>query len=68
MKNNITHFTGLTRLDIEPDKILEGAKGKLECVLIIGNNGYYASSTADKAKINLMLDQFKFDLLSGKFG
>lgn len=33
---NVVDFTGTTRLDIPPDKVLESAKEKLEQVIIVG--------------------------------
>jgi hypothetical protein len=33
---NVVNFTGLTILDIPPDKVLESAKEKLEQVIIVG--------------------------------
>lgn len=52
--DNVVDFTGLTVLPIPPDQVLEGAKGKLSSVIIIGiekeedSEGnpyrYYASS------------------------
>ena len=52
--SNIVDFTGSTRLDIPPDKILEGAKGQLEQVIIVGvvketGELYLATSTAEVA-------------------
>jgi hypothetical protein len=66
--DNIIEFPGKTILDVEPDKVLDAAIGKLETVLVIGlseNSEYYfATSTSDKAKLLLMLETFKFKLLA----
>ena len=61
-----------TTLDLPPDRILEGAKGKLEAVILIGRTpeggSYFGSSTADKAQIVFMLESMKHDILAGEFG
>jgi len=47
------------------DEVLEGAKGRLESVLVIGidkegkKEGYYAGTTSDNEKILSMIDGFK---------
>lgn len=47
---DILDFTGVTRLDGDPDRALESAKGKLASVLIIGEtkdgDEFFYSSTA----------------------
>jgi len=64
---NIIDFDGVTKLDIDPDKILEGAKGNLDCVVTIGWDKddclYIASSTSKIADILFLLEKAKFDLL-----
>lgn len=61
-------FTGITKLDMPPDYILEAAKGKLEGVIIIGYDAdgeeYFASSYADGGTVNWLLDRCKGKLLS----
>ena len=53
MNDNVIPFGGITRLDIDPDRVLSSAVGKLECVVIagMGKDGkeYFASSMADGA-------------------
>lgn len=48
----ILMFSGITRLDLPPDRILEAAKGKLEGVLVLGydeaGDFYAASSYAER--------------------
>jgi hypothetical protein len=67
----IVQFPGYTRNDIDPDSVLEGAKGELNCVLVLGScpdgDDWVASSTSNKAELLLMVEQFKHDLLSGRF-
>lgn len=58
---------GVTRLNLPPDRILEGAKGKLESVLIMGqqDNGewYFASSVADGGTVLWMMEKLKLLLM-----
>lgn len=65
--SKVIPFTGITRLDMPPDVILEKAKAKLEGVIVIGftNDGdeYFASSYADGATVNWLLDRCKSRLL-----
>ena len=57
--SNVLQFNGETTNDIAPNKILEGAKDKLDEVVVCGigkdNKLYIASSTSDIAKVNLSL-------------
>lgn len=63
----IIPFTGITKLDMPPDHVLEKAKGKLEGVVILGfmTNGdeYFASSYADGGTVNWLIDRCKRKLL-----
>lgn len=71
MPNNIIEFPGFTRLDIDPDKVLEAEKGKLQSVLILGidHEGYttYSSSSANLGSLLLLVERFKLRMLSGDF-
>ena len=64
---NIVDFDGLTKMDIDPNKVLEGAKDNLDCVVTIGWDKddclYIASSTSRIAGILLLLERAKFDLM-----
>ena len=65
---NVVNFGGYTRLDIDPDSVLEGAKGKLSKVLVIGceeDDLYMATSTTSKPEILYLIEQLKFKLLNG---
>ena len=66
-KDNIIHFTGLTRLDLDPDIALKGAIGHLDLVVVSGvdKNGelYMASSVADIGQIILTLERHKMEML-----
>lgn len=63
---DVVQFNGVTRLDIDPDPVLESAVGKLEWVVIIGVDSdgyeYFASSKADGAEVNWALDRAKYKL------
>ena len=65
--SKVIPFTGITRLDMPPDIILEQAKGKLEGVIVIGftndDGEYFASSYADGGTVNWLLDRCKQRLL-----
>ncbi|MCK5446291.1 MAG: hypothetical protein KAI73_11760 [Rhodospirillaceae bacterium] len=52
MGSNVEEFPGVTRLNKDPDSILQGAIGKMETVIVIGytkegEDEYFASSCAD---------------------
>jgi hypothetical protein len=71
MKDNIIHFPVNRNLDIDPDDVLAGAMGELQQVVVIGrcHNGddWIASHTGDPARILFLIEQFKFNLLSGVY-
>jgi len=57
----------ITKLDIPVDKVLEGAKGQLEGIVIMGydhdGNQYFASSYADGGTVLWLMEQCKINLL-----
>ena len=63
----ILPFHGLTKLDIPVDRILEGAKGKLDSVVILGydkdEEEYFASSMADGGEVLWLLEKCKIVLM-----
>jgi len=67
MTAEIKRFTGMTTLDLEPDQVLEEAKGELGTVFIVGrdNEGmlYVAASTSNAGEIMLLMEQAKTHLL-----
>jgi hypothetical protein len=69
MSSNVIQGHFRTRLDIDPDLVLQGAVGQVNKVLVIGScsdgDGYYAASTGNKSELLLMIEQFKFKLLNG---
>jgi len=65
--SNILQFTGQTLVDIPPDQVLAGARGKLDEVVVIGskpNGDYYlASSTANRKEMLWILECVRIKLL-----
>ena len=61
-------FNGITKLDLDPDSILENNKGKFEGFVIIGygNDGeeMFASTYADGGTVLWLLERCKKRLLS----
>lgn len=66
---NVVNFTGVTKLDLPPDRMLESAVGKLEGVVLLGytkdGEEYFASSYADGGDMLWLLERAKKALLSG---
>ena len=64
----VIDFNGITKLDFDPDKVLEGAMGKLDSVIILGytkdEDEYFACSLADGGEANWLLDRCKIKLLT----
>lgn len=67
MSAKIIPFTGITKLDLDPDLVLEGAKGKLEGLLIVGwdleGEFYGASTFADGPTLLWLMEVCKKRLL-----
>lgn len=70
-EDNIVKFTGLTRLELEPDAILTAALGNLTEVVIIGTdkdgNQYFATSSPDGKNILWLLETGKYMLMDNVF-
>ena len=68
MSDNVIGWGGITRLDIDPDKVLTAAGGKLESVLIVGftkeGDEYFASSKADAEYPIYMMERAKHRLMT----
>lgn len=68
MTDNILFFNGSTSIPLNPDRVLEAAKGKLERVVVVGfNDGdgvYVASSHNNVAEAAMLLELAKDQLLS----
>ena len=66
--NNVIAFNRPTYLDLSPDKVLEGAKDRLEGVVIIGydNAGgeYFASSYASRERMLWLAERLKVRLMA----
>ena len=66
--SNVIPFNGITRLDLDPDMVLENTKGKLEGVIIIGydkdGHEWFASSYADGGDVLWLLERMKLRLLN----
>ena len=64
---NVVHFTGITKLDLPPDRILQQAVGELEGVVVLGykkdGSEYFASSYADGGDVLWLLERLKKQLL-----
>lgn len=67
MTAKVIPFTGITRLDLDPDVILEGNKGLLGGVVIMGwgkdGEEVFASSYADGGTVLWLLERCKTRLL-----
>lgn len=63
MTAKIIPFTGITKLDLDADQVLECAKGELEGVLVIGfrcdGELYAASSYADGGTVLWLMEGVK---------
>lgn len=60
----------ITTLDIEPDKVLNGAVGELSTAIVIGyehdGGEYFASSITNRAEILWLVERFKQMVLSAE--
>jgi len=67
MTDNVIPFGGITKLDIDPDFVLKGAIGTLDCVVIAGcdkdGNEWFAASMGDGADALWYLERCKKMLL-----
>lgn len=68
MSAKIISYTGITRLDIDPDQILDRAGGQLEGVVILGytkeGDEYLAASYADGGTVLWLLERCKASLMN----
>jgi hypothetical protein len=64
---DVVTFSGITKLDLPPDRILQDAVGKLEGVVILGytkeGDEFFASSYADGGNVLWLLERLKKQLL-----
>lgn len=65
--SEVIEFRGVTRLDLDPDRVLENAKGQLKHFVIIGYNTddefFFSSTMADGGDVMWMLEVAKLKLL-----
>lgn len=63
----IVDFTGITKLDMDPDRVLNAALGQMDEVVICGfdkdGNQYFASSVADGGQALWHLERAKWALM-----
>lgn len=63
----VIEFTGITKLDLDADRVLENTKGKLDCFVIAGydkeGNEYFAATMADGGETLWLLERCKKALL-----
>lgn len=68
MTAKVIPFTGITKLDLTPDIILENLKGKMEGFVIMGytedGEEYFSSTYADGGTALWLLERCKKALLS----
>ena len=64
---DVIRFPGITRLDLDPDRVLQEAVGKMEGVVIVGydkdGDEYFASSYADGGTTLWLLERCKHKLM-----
>lgn len=67
MTAKIIPFTGISKVDLDPDLVLEGNKGEFEGVVLLGfgkdGNMRFCSTYADGGTILWLLEQCKLRLL-----
>lgn len=68
----IIQFSGITKLNLDPDIVLENNKGKLEGLIILGygkdGSEYFASTYADGGEVLWLLERCKKMLLEASDG
>lgn len=67
MGDKVIPIGGVTRLDIDPDQILDKTKGVMDSIVIIGydkwGDEYFASSIADGGDVLWLLERCKIKLM-----
>ena len=65
--SNVVDWCGITRLDLDPDRVIDAAKGKLTDVVILGHDidgeEYFASSQADGGTVLWLMERAKMKRL-----
>ena len=71
MSAKILEWRGLTKLPTPPDQVLDGAKGKLDEVLILGwqEDGelWASSSQSNLDRALFLIEQFRFRMMRGDY-
>ena len=66
--SKVIPFTGITRLDLSPDIVLENLKGKLEGFVLVGyttdGEEFFSSTYADGGTALWLMERSKTALLS----
>lgn len=61
--SNVIQFRGVTRLDLDPDTVLENSKGQLDRFVIIGydkdGDFYFSSTMGDGGDILWLMESAK---------
>jgi len=67
-KDNVINFPGITRLRVDPDKVLGAAMGNLESVVVVGYDKtgaeYFAASDPSGPEALWLLERAKLRLLN----
>jgi len=67
----VISFRGVTKLDLDPDTVLENTKGQLSNFVILGfdkdNELFFSSTIADGGDVLWLLEHFKHKLISGNY-
>jgi hypothetical protein len=67
MSAKIIPFTGITKLDLDPDVVLENLKGKVEGFVLLGYTAegeeYFSSTYADGGTVLWLMERCKKRLL-----
>jgi hypothetical protein len=67
MTDNVTLFSGVTRLDTDPDRLLKAAAGHLSDVVVLGwsKDGafHFAASNADGGEVLWLLERARHKLM-----
>ena len=67
-KDNVINFPVITTLKVDPDKVIDAVRGKLETVVIVGYDKegfeYFASSDPSGPEVLWLLERAKTGLIN----
>lgn len=67
-EDNVVELDVVTKLDLNPDRVLNGAIGELESVVVLGytkdGDEYFASSLSDGGTVLWLMERSKTKLLA----